>query len=165
MRQVAAAQGSKAPVQRLVDRVAAWFVPAVLVLAVATFAGSWLVLGDWATALLRATAVLVIACPCALGLATPTALMVGVGRGAREGILIKNAEALERAERIGAMVVDKTGTLTVGAPRVVGVLPQPGDDRARGRRCSPQASSARRRTRSARRSWTRRSAGAWRRSR
>ena len=126
VRQVAAAQGSKAPVQRLVDRVAAWFVPAVLVLAVATFAGSWLVLGDWATALLRATAVLVIACPCALGLATPTALMVGVGRGAREGILIKNAEALERAERIGAMVVDKTGTLTLGAPRVVGVLPQPG---------------------------------------
>ena len=126
VRQVAAAQGSKAPVQRLVDRVAAWFVPAVLVLAVATFAGSWLVLGDWATALMRATAVLVIACPCALGLATPTALMVGVGRGAREGILIKNAAALERAERIDALVVDKTGTLTVGAPRVVGVLPQPG---------------------------------------
>jgi Cu+-exporting ATPase len=128
VRQVAAAQGSKAPVQRLVDRVAAWFVPAVLAIAVLTFAGSWLALSDWTVALLRATAVLVIACPCALGLATPTALMVGVGRGARAGILIKNAEALERAQRIGAMVVDKTGTLTAGAPTVIAVLPQPGFD-------------------------------------
>ena len=126
VRQVAAAQGSKAPVQRLVDRVAAWFVPAVLAIAALTFVGTWLALGDWAVALLRATAVLVIACPCALGLATPTALMVGVGRGARAGILIKNAEALERAQRIGAVVVDKTGTLTAGAPRVIAVLPQPG---------------------------------------
>ena len=130
VRQVAAAQGSKAPVQRLVDRVAAWFVPVVLAIAIVTFGASWLLLGDWAVALLRATAVLVIACPCALGLATPTALMVGVGRGAREGILIKNAEALERAERIDAMVVDKTGTLTVGEPRVVGTLPRPGLEEA-----------------------------------
>jgi Cu+-exporting ATPase len=126
VRQVAAAQGSKAPVQRLVDRVAAWFVPVVLVIAVVTFGMTWMIVGKWAVALMHATAVLVIACPCALGLATPTALMVGVGRGAREGILIKNAEALERAERIDVMVVDKTGTLTMGAPRVIGELPQPG---------------------------------------
>ncbi len=126
VRQVAAAQGSKAPVQRLVDRVAAWFVPVVLVIAVITFGMTWMIVGKWAVALMHATAVLVIACPCALGLATPTALMVGVGRGAREGILIKNAEALERAERIDVMVVDKTGTLTMGAPRVIGELPQPG---------------------------------------
>ncbi len=126
VRQVAAAQGSKAPVQRLVDRVAARFVPAVVAIAVLTFALTWLVLGDWTLALLRATAVLVIACPCALGLATPTALMVGVGRGARAGILIRNAEALERAQRLATIVVDKTGTLTAGAPRVVAVVPRPG---------------------------------------
>ncbi len=126
VRQVAAAQGSKAPVQRLVDRVAAWFVPVVLVIAVVTFGMTWMVVGKWAVALMHATAVLVIACPCALGLATPTALMVGVGRGAREGILIKNAEALERAERIDVMVVDKTGTLTMGAPRVIAERPRPG---------------------------------------
>ena len=126
VRQVASAQGSKAPVQRLVDRVAAWFVPAVVAVAAATFALTWLVLGEWTLALLRATAVLVIACPCALGLATPTALMVGVGRGARAGILIKNAEALERAQRLTTIVVDKTGTLTAGAPRVIAVVPQQG---------------------------------------
>ena len=126
VRQVASAQGSKAPVQRLVDRVAAWFVPAVVAIAAATFALTWLVAGEWTLALLRATAVLVIACPCALGLATPTALMVGVGRGARAGILIKNAEALERAQRLTTVVVDKTGTLTAGAPTVTAVVPQPG---------------------------------------
>jgi Cu+-exporting ATPase len=126
VRQVAAAQGSKAPVQRLVDRVASWFVPVVVVIAVVTFGLTWFVIGSWTIALLRATAVLVIACPCALGLATPTALMVGVGRGAREGILISNAEALERAQRITRVVVDKTGTLTMGSPCVVAVLPQPG---------------------------------------
>jgi len=126
VRQVAAAQGSKAPVQRLADRVSARFVPAVLVIAVLTFAANGLLTGDWPTALMRATAVLVIACPCALGLATPTALMVGVGLGAQAGILIKNAAALERAERIDALVIDKTGTLTLGAPRVAGVHPAEG---------------------------------------
>ena len=116
VRQVAAAQGSKAPVQRLADQVSARFVPAVLAIAAVTLVANGLLSGDWAAALMRATAVLVIACPCALGLATPTALMVGVGLGAKAGILIKNAAALERAERIDALVVDKTGTLTVGAP-------------------------------------------------
>jgi Cu+-exporting ATPase len=123
VRQVAAAQGSKAPVQRLADRVSAWFVPAVLVIAAATFAANGFLTGDWVTALMRATAVLVIACPCALGLATPTALMVGVGLGAQAGILIRNAVALERAERIDALIVDKTGTLTKGAPTVAAVYP------------------------------------------
>jgi len=123
VRQVAAAQGSKAPVQRLADEVSARFVPAVLVIAAVTLAANGFLLDDWAAALMRATAVLVIACPCALGLATPTALMVGVGRGAQAGILIRNAAALERAEKIDSLVVDKTGTLTEGAPVVVGVHP------------------------------------------
>ena len=126
VRQVAAAQGSKAPVQRLADRVSARFVPAVLVIAAVTLLGNGLALGDWVAALMRATAVLVIACPCALGLATPTALMVGVGRGAQAGILIKNAEALERAEKIDTLVVDKTGTLTAGTPSVAGIHPASG---------------------------------------
>jgi Cu+-exporting ATPase len=126
VRQVAAAQGSKAPVQRLADRVSARFVPAVLAIAALTLVANGLLTGDWATALMRATAVLVIACPCALGLATPTALMVGVGLGAKAGILIKNAAALERAERIDALVVDKTGTLTKGAPSVAGLHPAEG---------------------------------------
>jgi Cu+-exporting ATPase len=128
VRQVAAAQGSKAPVQRLADRVSARFVPAVIAIAIVTLVANGLVLGDWASALLRATAVLVIACPCALGLATPTALMVGVGRGAQAGILVKNAAALERAEKMSALVVDKTGTLTVGVPAVVSVHPADGFD-------------------------------------
>jgi Cu+-exporting ATPase len=123
VRQVAAAQGSKAPVQRLADRVSAWFVPAVLAIAAVTLIANGIVLGDWSAALMRATAVLVIACPCALGLATPTALMVGVGRGAQAGILIKNAAALERAEKMNMLVVDKTGTLTVGTPVVAGIHP------------------------------------------
>ena len=126
VRQVAAAQGSKAPVQRLADRVSARFVPAVLAIGIVTFVANGLLTGDWVTALMRATAVLVIACPCALGLATPTALMVGVGLGAQAGILIRNAAALERAERIDALVVDKTGTLTKGAPSVAGVHPAEG---------------------------------------
>ena len=126
VRQVAAAQGSKAPVQRLADRVSAWFVPVVLVVAAATLLSNGVLTGDWVIALMRATAVLVIACPCALGLATPTALMVGVGLGARAGILIKNAAALERAERIDALVVDKTGTLTKGSPAVADVQPAEG---------------------------------------
>jgi len=123
VRQVAAAQGSKAPVQRLADQVSARFVPAVLAIAAVTLIANGLLSGDWAAALMRATAVLVIACPCALGLATPAALMVGVGRAAQAGIMIKNAAALERAEKIDAFVVDKTGTLTVGAPEVIGVHP------------------------------------------
>jgi Cu+-exporting ATPase len=126
VRQVAAAQGSKAPVQRLADQVSARFVPAVLAIAAVTLVANGFLSGDWTAALMRATAVLVIACPCALGLATPTALMVGVGRGARAGILIKNAAALELAERIDRFVVDKTGTLTKGAPVVVGVHPSGG---------------------------------------
>lgn len=126
VRQVAAAQGSKAPVQRLADRVSARFVPFVLAVAGATLVVNGLLSDDWAAALMRATAVLVIACPCALGLATPTALMVGVGRGARAGILVRNAAALERAERIDTLVVDKTGTLTTGVPVVVDVYPMAG---------------------------------------
>lgn len=126
VRQVAAAQGSKAPVQRLADRVSARFVPFVLAVAGATLVANGLLSDDWAAALMRATAVLVIACPCALGLATPTALMVGVGRGARAGILVRNAAALERAERIDTLVVDKTGTLTTGVPVVVDVYPMAG---------------------------------------
>jgi Cu+-exporting ATPase len=123
VRQVAAAQGSKAPVQRLADLVAGRFVPAVLAIALVTLVANGLLLGDWAAALMRATAVLVIACPCALGLATPTALMVGIGRGAQAGILVKNAAALERAEKIDTLVVDKTGTLTAGEPGVVALHP------------------------------------------
>ncbi len=126
VRQVAAAQGSKAPVQRLADLVAGRFVPAVLVIALVTLVANGLLLHDWAAALMRATAVLVIACPCALGLATPTALMVGIGRGAQAGILVKNAAALERAEKIDTLVVDKTGTLTIGEPCVAGLHPAKG---------------------------------------
>ncbi len=127
VRQVAEAQGSKAPVQHLVDRVAAVFVPAVIGVAVLTLGLTWLLLGDGGEALIRATAVLVIACPCALGLATPTALMVGVGRAAQHGILIRNADALEHAEHIDVLVVDKTGTLTRGEPSVTGVYPADGE--------------------------------------
>ena len=123
IRLVAAAQGSKPPVQRLVDRVSAVFVPVVILLAAATFAWWWFTHGSIEAALVPAVAVLVIACPCALGLATPTALMVGVGRAAREGILIRNAEALEAAEKIDVLVLDKTGTLTRGTPEVTDVVP------------------------------------------
>jgi Cu+-exporting ATPase len=122
IRLVGEAQGSKAPVQKLADRIAGIFVPVVCAIALATFIGWWWFSGDFATALVNAVAVLVIACPCALGLATPTAIMVGTGQGARAGILVKNAEALERAERIGVLALDKTGTLTVGAPQVTDVL-------------------------------------------
>ncbi len=126
IRLVSAAQASKPPVQRLVDKVAAIFVPVVLALAAATFIGWWWIGGTLEGALVPAVAVLVIACPCALGLATPTALMVGVGRAARAGILIRNAEALEGAERLDCVVLDKTGTLTRGKPEVVEVQPAPG---------------------------------------
>ena len=123
IRLVAEAQGSKAPVQRLADRISAIFVPVVCGIAVVTFAGWWLVGGVFNEALINAVAVLVIACPCALGLATPTAIMVGTGQGARAGILVKNAEALERAEKTRLLAVDKTGTLTRGEPEVTDVVP------------------------------------------
>ncbi|MBC7892749.1 MAG: heavy metal translocating P-type ATPase, partial [Sphingobacteriaceae bacterium] len=132
VRRVEEAQGSKAPVQRLVDRVAAVFVPVVLGIAVLTFLTWWLFGGTEALSqgLLAAVTVLVIACPCALGLATPTALMVGVGRGAEAGILIKDAESLETAHRVDTVVLDKTGTLTEGHPAVTALEWQPGVDAA-----------------------------------
>ncbi|MBD8531201.1 MULTISPECIES: heavy metal translocating P-type ATPase [unclassified Massilia] len=121
IRQVENAQAVKAPVQRLVDRVSAVFVPAVLLLSVLVCLAWGLATGDWEAALLNAVAVQVIACPCALGLATPTAIMVGTGAAARHGILIRDAEALERAHAIDTVVFDKTGTLTVGRPQVVAI--------------------------------------------
>lgn len=123
VRLVEGAQASKAPIQRLVDRVSAVFVPVVLVVALATFIGWWAVSGDATAAILDAVAVLVIACPCALGLATPTAIMVGTGAAARHGILIKDAEALERAHAVTTVAFDKTGTLTEGRPEVTDILP------------------------------------------
>jgi Cu+-exporting ATPase len=123
IRLVAEAQGSKAPVQRLADRISAIFVPVVCVIALFTLAGWWIFGGVFSEALVNAVAVLVIACPCALGLATPTAIMVGTGQGARAGILVKNAEALERAEKAGILAVDKTGTLTRGEPELTDLLP------------------------------------------
>jgi Cu+-exporting ATPase len=122
IRLVAEAQGSKAPVQRLADRISAIFVPVVCAIALATFAGWWVFGGVFSEALINAVAVLVIACPCALGLATPTAIMVGTGQGARAGILVKNAEALERAEKISVLAVDKTGTLTRGEPLLTDLI-------------------------------------------
>jgi Cu+-exporting ATPase len=119
VRLVESAQGKKAPVQRLVDQVSAVFVPVVLAIALLTLLGWGLVDGDWENAILNAVAVLVIACPCALGLATPTAIMAGTGVAARHGILIKDAGALEVAHRIGVVAFDKTGTLTEGRPRLV----------------------------------------------
>ena len=124
IRLVGEAQGSKAPVQRLADRISSIFVPTVCAIALATFVGWWIYSGDFAEALVNAVAVLVIACPCALGLATPTAIMVGTGQGARAGILVRNAEALERAERITVLALDKTGTLTCGLPQVTDVVPR-----------------------------------------
>ncbi len=122
IRMVESAQGSKAPIQRVVDRVAAWFVPAVIILALLTFA-VWLLAGaGFVPALLRLVAVLVIACPCAMGLATPTSIMVGVGKGAEAGILFKNSAALEQAHRLDAVVLDKTGTITRGEPAVTDVV-------------------------------------------
>ncbi len=119
---VESAQAGKAPVQRLVDRVAAWFVPFVLVVALAAFAGWWLVAGDLAAAVVAAVSVMVIACPCALGLATPTALLAGTGAAARAGILIRDIEALECAHRLDTVVLDKTGTLTEGKPAVTEII-------------------------------------------
>ena len=129
---VAEAQRSRAPIQRMADQVSAWFVPAVI--AVAVIAGiAWALAGPeprFAYALVAAVSVLIIACPCALGLATPMSIMVGVGRGAQVGVLIKNAEALERFERIDTLIVDKTGTLTEGRPAVTAVIPVAGVDEA-----------------------------------
>jgi P-type Cu+ transporter len=125
---VADAQRSRAPIQRLADRVAGWFVPSVIVAAVAAFA-AWATFGPepkLAFGLVAAVSVLIIACPCALGLATPVSIMVGVGRGAQAGVLIKNAEALERLEKVDTLVVDKTGTLTEGKPKVVAIVPAAG---------------------------------------
>jgi len=127
---VADAQRSRAPIQRLADRVSAWFVPAVIAIALAGFA-VWASVGPeprLAHGLVVAVAVLIIACPCALGLATPMSIMVGVGRGAGLGVLIKNAEALERMEKVDTIVVDKTGTLTVGRPSVTSIVPATGFD-------------------------------------
>ena len=122
---VAEAQRSRAPIQRLADQVSGWFVPLVIVIAIIAFA-AWMTFGPeprFAHGLVAAVAVLIIACPCALGLATPMSIMVGVGRGARLGVLIKNAEALERFEKVDTLVVDKTGTLTEGKPRLTGLKP------------------------------------------
>ncbi|MCP4564096.1 MAG: heavy metal translocating P-type ATPase [Bosea sp.] len=127
---VAEAQRSRAPIQRLADEVAGWFVPAVILIAAVAFL-AWFVLGPeprLSFALIAAVAVLIIACPCALGLATPMSIMVGVGRGAQLGVLIKNAEALERMEKVDTLVIDKTGTLTEGKPAVTAVVPATGFD-------------------------------------
>ncbi|MFT6669378.1 MAG: Cu+-exporting ATPase [Afipia broomeae] len=128
---VARAQRSRAPVQRLADQVAGWFVPVVIAVALAAFA-AWAMFGPeprFTYALVAAVTVLIIACPCALGLATPMSIMVGVGRGARSGILIRDAEALERMEKVDTLVIDKTGTLTEGKPKVVAVIAADGFDR------------------------------------
>ena len=126
VRLVREAQGSKAPVQRLADRVSGIFVPIVIAIAVITFLMTWWLAGDAARALIQSVTVLVIACPCALGLATPTAIIVGTGRGAQRGMVIRNAAALEHAGRLTTLVVDKTGTLTEGKPSVVDVFPETG---------------------------------------
>lgn len=128
VRMVADAQRSRAPIQRLADQVASWFVPTVVLVAIATFI-AWSIWGPapaMAFAIVNAVAVLIIACPCALGLATPMSIMVGTGKGAQHGILIKNAEALETFEQMDTIVVDKTGTLTEGKPKLVTVLPAGG---------------------------------------
>ncbi|GJE80017.1 MULTISPECIES: heavy metal translocating P-type ATPase [Methylorubrum] len=129
---VADAQRSRAPIQRLADQVAGWFVPAVIAVAVLAFV-AWFAVGPeprLTYGLLAAVAVLIIACPCALGLATPMSIMVGVGRGAQAGVLIKNAEALERLEKVSTLVVDKTGTLTEGKPAVTAIRPADGFNEA-----------------------------------
>ena len=125
VRMVSEAQRSRAPIQRLADKVAGWFVPAVIVIAIVTFL-AWGTIGPqprFAHAIVNAVAVLIIACPCALGLATPVAVMVGTGRGAHAGVLIRNAEALETLEKVDTLLLDKTGTLTEGKPRVTGITP------------------------------------------
>ncbi len=123
IRLVEEAQGSKAPIQRMADTVSGYFVPVVVGISVLTLMITWLLAGNFVLALVNSIAVLVIACPCALGLATPTAIMVGTGRGVQAGVLVRNAAALERAEKIQIIVIDKTGTLTEGKPVVTDVLP------------------------------------------
>jgi len=123
VRMVQQAQGSKAPIQRVADQVSGVFVPIVLVLAALTFIGWWIGTGNLATAMINAVAVLVIACPCALGLATPTAIMVGTGKGAENGILFKNSASLETTRKLNIIALDKTGTITRGQPMVVEVVP------------------------------------------
>src|SRR5205814_2790544 len=128
VRMVSEAQRSRAPIQRLADRVAGYFVPAVLFAALITFI-AWIWLGPeprLAHAIVNAVAVLIIACPCALGLATPMSIMVGVGRGAHAGVLVKNANAIEVMEKVTTLVVDKTGTLTEGKPRVTTIITSSG---------------------------------------
>ena len=130
VKMVADAQRSRAPIQRLADQVSGWFVPIVIIVALIAF-GAWAWFGPeprMAFGLVAAVSVLIIACPCALGLATPMSIMVGVGRGAQAGVLIKNAEALERMEKVNTLVVDKTGTLTEGKPKVVAIVPAGGFD-------------------------------------
>jgi len=132
VRMVAEAQRSRAPIQRLADQVSAWFVPAVLLVSIITLI-AWALIGPeprLSHALVNAIAVLIIACPCALGLATPMSIMVGTGRGAQAGVLVKNAEALELMEKVDTLVIDKTGTLTVGKPRLVAVQPVNGFEEA-----------------------------------
>ena len=135
MAALAEAQGSKAPIARIADRAAAIFVPTVVAIALATFALTWALKGDWTTALMHAVAVLVIACPCALGLATPAAIMVGMGKAVRHGIWYKDAAAMEEAARVNTVVLDKTGTLTEGRPQIAALWlaeeksPLPGEAR------------------------------------
>lgn len=123
IRLVEEAQGSKAPIQRMADTISGIFVPVVVVISILTLGITWWLTHDFVAALINAVAVLVIACPCALGLATPTAIMVGTGRGAQAGVLVKNAAALEHAEKIQTLIVDKTGTLTEGRPEVTDIVP------------------------------------------
>ena len=122
IRLVREAQGSKAPIQALADQVAAVFVPVVIAIALVTFAVWWMLTGDATQALIRLVAVLVIACPCALGLATPTAIMAGTGKGAQQGVLFKNSQALQTAADVDTVVLDKTGTITKGRPRVTDIV-------------------------------------------
>ncbi len=128
VKMVGEAQRSRAPIQRLADSVSAYFVPAVILVAVIAFV-AWLLLGSFASAVVAAVSVLIIACPCALGLATPMSIMVGTGHGAKNGVLIKKAEALETLEKVNAIVVDKTGTLTEGKPSVTQIRTGSGSDR------------------------------------
>jgi Cu+-exporting ATPase len=123
IRLVQEAQGSKAPIQALADKVASFFVPGVIAIAIVTFFIWWGMTGEFVPAMIRMVAVLVIACPCALGLATPTAIMAGTGKGAENGILFKRSEALENAARLKTIVLDKTGTITMGKPSVVDIVP------------------------------------------
>ena len=123
IRLVQEAQGSKAPIQALADRISSFFVPTVIILAIVTFFIWWSVAGEFVPAMIRMVAVLVIACPCALGLATPTAIMAGTGKGAENGILFKRSEALENAAKLKIIVLDKTGTITMGKPAVVDIVP------------------------------------------